>query len=73
MARKIVVQVGDVIRRRGSKDEASIVRTVDCSEIHPPDAKGKRPKGVAYIVLLPANQYRAAKEALWHEEDIDTR
>lgn len=70
MARKRVFRVGDVIRRRASNDEGRIVRIVNYSEIRPLDWKGNPPKGLAYIVSLPANRHPPIREALWPEEEI---
>lgn len=69
MARKKEFQIGDVIRRRVSEDEGRVVRIVEFSEIHAP-AEGKGPKGIGYIVSLPANRHTSAKEALWREDEI---
>jgi hypothetical protein len=67
---KITFQIGDLIRKSGSKDECRIVRIVDYSQILPLHWKGKRPTGVAYIVSLLANRYTPVKEALWREDEI---
>jgi hypothetical protein len=67
---KRAFQIGDLIRKSGSKDECRIVRIVDYSQILPLHWKGKRPTGAAYIVSLFANQHAPAKEALWREDEI---
>jgi hypothetical protein len=69
-ARKTIFQVGDLIRQHQSKDEGHIVRIVNNSEIRPLDSEGNLPIGKGYIVWLPANRYRTAKEALWRDDEI---
>jgi hypothetical protein len=69
MGRKNVFQVGDVIQQRDSKEEGRIVRIVNHSDTGQPNRKGA-PKGIAYIVSLPANQHPPVREAMWGEEEI---
>lgn len=67
---KKVFKVGDVIRQSGSNDEGRIVRIVNYSEIRQPHGNGNPPKGLAFVVSLPAGKHPPVREALWREEEI---
>ena len=70
MGQKKVFEVGDVVRQRDSNDKGRIVRIVKYAEIRQPNGKNTLPKGVGYIVSLPASENPPVKEALWREDEI---
>jgi hypothetical protein len=62
--------VGEIVRNTITGEEGQIVRVTNFSQLA---AQGKenRRSGTAYIVSLPAEPLKPAREALWRQSELE--
>jgi hypothetical protein len=68
---KTVLGIGEVVCNQLTREVGKIVRIVNNSDLGHSSTLARNPKGVSYVVFLPASDKSAARECLWRESDLE--
>jgi hypothetical protein len=61
--------IGEIVLNSQTRQTGTVIRIVANSEIRVPDKFRRKPRGVSYVVSVPADS--PERQALWHESDVE--
>jgi hypothetical protein len=68
---KTCLSIGDLVCNLMTREVGKIVRIVHNSDLGHSSTLARDPKGVSYVVFLPASDKRSGRECLWRESDLE--